>query len=92
MRRVVVVVVVGRRNAESIEPVERLAGERVVGVGERLVAAEADDRVERAAERLFGAEAVGRRHQVPVRVQQSHQICTAVNTAQLTVMGHVGHG
>jgi len=63
-------------NAESIEAVQRLAGEWEVSVCERFGAVEADDRVERPTQSLLRAEAVCGSHQVAVRVQQRHQICS----------------
>ena len=73
----------------KLEAVERLAGEREVGVGECFGATEADDRVKRATQRLLGAETVCRRHQVPVRVQQRHQFCTGKQTPSWVVpRGH----
>jgi len=57
----------------SIETEHRLAGEREVGVVERLAVTKADKWMKHGAERLLGADVADSGHQVAVRLQETGQ-------------------
>ena len=56
-----------------VQPEHGLAGEREVGVVERLAMTETDERMEHGAERLLGADVADGRYQVAVSLEQAHQ-------------------